>query len=155
MVKMRVRHKNEWRWHTKWQWEEGEEVNVWKRDWPVACLGILCIKCSCACVFLSKIMQMNLCVFVFVSDHTCVSWLSRTSAVSCITFCCKYTINLFFKTPFLAVWVCLRVVSSLIWKVWSLAFIPDTCQEWLRSVYQTKTVSCHLLKSQIHHPKIS
>lgn len=99
--------------------------------------------------------------------HFCVYWISRDNHqphqphrhrflwLSHNIFCYKCTINWCFKTPFLAVWVCLPVVLSPIWKVWSLAFIPATCQEWVRSVYQTKTVSCHLLKSQIRHPKIS
>lgn len=107
------------------------------------------------CGYNLKLLAFS-CVSADSAEHLNSSaQIPTTSTSSCDIFCHKYAINLFFKSPFLAVWVCLCVVLSPVWKVWSLAFILATCQEWVPSVYQTKTVSCHLLKSQIHHPKIS
>lgn len=119
---------------------------------------ILCTLSKCASAFL----YFHCTVFLYLCLwKTVQQWICTDSAgpqmFQMINFCTKHPINLFFKPPifFYLVRVCLHIVLSLIWKALRLAFIPATCQEWLPSVYQTKTVSCHLLKSRIHHPKIS
>lgn len=130
---------------------------------------VCCSLSACVCVYIQYVyyLSVQICVYSLVS-YICVTadsagqspnlstQIPTTSTASCDISCYKYTINLFFKSPFLAV-LSLSSCSSFspVWKVWSLAFIPPTCQELVWSVYQTKTVSCHLLESQIHHPKIS
>lgn len=93
-----------------------------------------------------------------LTQHDSPQQLTSTDSCDLDIFRFTYLINLFFKPPiFSRPGLSLRCGSPpSVWKVRFLAFIPATCQEWARSGYQTKkTVSCHLLKSQIHHPKIS